>query len=83
MQLHGGTSQTRWLDVETWNGTSGQDLSIVVNPAGKRPGTYQIDVRIVADDPSVQDGEQTVSITLHVKKALHTTYLPTIRRSAP
>ncbi len=77
------TPTTRWLDVQTLNGTSGQDLSVVVDPAKKKPGTYQIELRIVADDPNIRNRDQTVSITLHVKKDLHSTYLPTIRRSAP
>jgi len=75
--------KARWLDAKTLSGTSGQDLSIVVDPTGKKPGTYQIDIRIVAGEPSVQNGDQTVSITLYIRKELHRTYLPTIRSSAP
>ncbi len=77
------TPTARWLEVQILSGTSGQDLSVVVDPARKKPGTYQIDIRIVADDPSVQNRDQTVSITLQVKKELHGAYLPTIYRSVP
>ena len=75
--------EARWLTADVLSGTRGQDLEIVVDPAGKKPGTYQIDVRIVANDPSLQKGDQTVSITLHITRELHNIYLPATFRSAP
>jgi hypothetical protein len=77
------TPEARWVAAKTLNGTSGQDLAIVVDPAGRKPGTYQIDVRIVADDPTIQNGDQTASITLHIRRELHSTYLPAVFRSVP
>ena len=75
--------EARWLEAQTLSGSSGQDLSVIIDPTGKKPGTYEIELNIMADDPSVQNGDQTVSITLHVKDELYATYLPSIRRSAP
>jgi hypothetical protein len=76
-------SKARWLDADTLSGQSGQELHFVLDPSGKKPGTYRIDIRIASDDPRVQNGDQDISITLHVKEELHSTYLPAIYRSAP
>lgn len=75
--------EARWLEAQTLSGSSGQDLNITIDPTVKKPGSYRIDIHIVADDPGIQNGEQTVSITLHVKEELYVTFLPTIRRSVP
>jgi hypothetical protein len=76
-------TKASWLAAENLEGTSGQDLEVVVYPAGKKPGTYQADIRIVADDPSIQNRDQTVSIILHVRKELHSAYLPATFGTVP
>jgi hypothetical protein len=70
-----------WLDVQPRRGTSGGTVSVVLAPAGRK-GTYEASVRIVADAPGVQNGDQTVPVTLHVTEREHVALLPMVLRSA-
>jgi methionine-rich copper-binding protein CopC len=72
-----------WLDVRSMSGTSGQDIKVEIAANDLKPGTYEASIRIVSDDPDVQNGDQTIPLTLRVRKQLHSTYLPAIHRSDP
>jgi hypothetical protein len=69
-----------WIDVQPPSGNSGQQMSVVVTPNGKSPGTYQATIRVVADNPDIAD--QTVSVTLRVWERVYSTSVPLVLRSS-
>jgi hypothetical protein len=73
--------QVPWLELHPPSGSSGQDATVVVVPAGLAAGTHQATVQITADDPQLQDAEQTIPVTVHVVQRVHTAYLPLAVRS--
>jgi hypothetical protein len=74
--------KVEWLDVQSVHGTSGQDIKIEITADDLKPGTYEASIRITADDASVQNGDQTIPLTVRVRKQLHSSYLPAIHSSA-
>jgi hypothetical protein len=74
------TPRASWLDVQPLSGRSGQEISVVITASKQKPGTYETSIRIVADDPDIPNGDQTIPLTLRVGEEVHSTYLPTIRR---
>lgn len=53
---------------------------MVLNPAGLPAGVCTAHVRIVSQDPAVQNGDQTVQVKLAVSDEIHQVLLPTIMR---
>ena len=76
-------SSAAWLEVQPLSGVSGDQLTVVISPADQALGTHQANIQIVADDPEVEDGDQTIPITLRVLDQVHSTYLPVIIGSNP
>jgi len=72
-----------WLDVQPLSGVSGDQLTLVITPTGQALGTYQVNIQVVADDPEVKDGDQTVPVTLRVLTQVYSTHLPIIVGSGP
>jgi len=72
-----------WLDVQLLSGVSGDQLTVVLTPTGQALGTYQVNIQVVADDPEVEDGDQTIPVTLRVLTQVYSTHLPMIVRSGP
>jgi len=72
-----------WLGVQPLSGASGDQLTVVLTPAGQALGTYQVNIQVVADDPGVKDGDQTIPVTLRVLTQVYSTYLPMIVGSGP
>ncbi len=71
-----------WMDVQPLSGSSGQQMTVVITPTSKALGTYQANIRVVADDPEVENGDQTIPVTLHVLDQVYSTYLPAIFKLA-
>jgi hypothetical protein len=76
-------SGVSWMDVQPLTGSSGQEMMVVITPTGKTLGTYQANIRVLADNPVVQNGDQTIPVTLRVLDQVYSTYLPTVSRPAP
>lgn len=72
-----------WLDVQPLSGTSGDHLTVVVTPGGQALGTYRVNIQVVADDPEVEDGDQTIQVTLRVLSQVYSTHLPMVTGSGP
>ena len=53
---------------------------MTITPNGQALGTYQADIRIVADDPEILNGDQTIPITLRVLDRVYYSYLPIVMR---
>jgi hypothetical protein len=70
--------RVEWLSVQSVRGASGEDLQIEITATDLKPGTYETSIRITADDASVQNGDQTIPLTVRVRKRLHSGYLPAI-----
>jgi hypothetical protein len=68
-----------WMSLSPAGGTSGQVLSAVITPTATL-GTYQTNIRILADDPELQDYDQTIPVTLYVVERVYLTYLPICAR---
>jgi hypothetical protein len=43
-------------------------------------GTYQTNIRILADDPEIQDRDQAIPVELHVVEHVYLVYLPLCTR---
>lgn len=74
------TADVTWLTVQPLHGSSSEALTLVINPAGLDNGTYRAGVRILADDTTIQAGDQTVTVTLQVAEQLSTIALPLLQR---
>ena len=71
-----------WLELQpSMSGMSGQNLDVMLDPTGLDAGTYNATIQIVADDPTLQNGDQTVSVELHVTGEMnHRVFLPMVIR---
>jgi hypothetical protein len=67
-----------WIDVQPLSGSSGQQMTVMITPTGKALGIYQANIRVVANDPEVQNGDQTIPATMHVLDRVHSIYLPAV-----
>jgi hypothetical protein len=65
-----------WLDVSPLSGDSGAELEITLTPAGLDPGAYQASLRVQAAAPAIENGDQTVAITLYVFEQVYSVHLP-------
>jgi hypothetical protein len=77
------TAGASWMGVQPPSGNSGQQMTVVITPTGKALGTYLANIRVVADDPEVENGDQTVPVTLRVLDRVYFIYLPAIFKLAP
>jgi hypothetical protein len=76
-------SDASWLSVAPQSGSSGQTMTVVINPNGKALGTYQAQVHVVTDTPGITDAEQDILVTLHVVKQVRAIYLPVVNSRVP
>jgi len=67
-----------WINARPMSGVSGDQMLVVITPNGQAPGTQQVNIRVVADDPEVKDGERAIPVTLRIVDQVHGTYLPLI-----
>jgi hypothetical protein len=65
-----------WLNVTPSSGSSGEQMSITLTPTDLAIGTYQAGIRVVADNPLIENRDQTVAVTMYVVDQVHSTYLP-------
>ncbi len=68
-----------WLAISTMNGESGQELQLTFQPISL--GVYQTQLKIVADDTSIVNREQTIIITFSVVNEVYHSLLPVIFKS--
>jgi hypothetical protein len=66
------------MAVQPLSGGSGDQLALVITPTDQAPGIYQATIRIVAYDPEVNSGNQTIPVKLHVVDQVHSVFLPMI-----
>ncbi len=69
---------TPWISIQPASGSSGQDITVVITPTGQALGTYQVNIRIVADSPVVGQDIQTVPVRLTIVDKVRSIYLPTV-----
>jgi hypothetical protein len=69
-----------WLDVTPLSGNSGEQITITLTPAALPYGTYQANIRVLADSPEIENHDQTIAVTLYVVERVHFTYLPLVSR---
>jgi len=74
------STNAAWLDIEPLDGTSGEPLTLVMTPTGMSPGTYHADIQIIADDPSIENSNQTITVTLRVVERVSILFLPLLQR---
>lgn len=72
-------SGLKWLNLDRLSGTSGEQISLDIMPGGVAPGTYQAEIRFVADGSHASSASQTLMVTLHVASRVKTVYLPLAR----
>ena len=69
-----------WIDIQPSSGSNGEEITVSITPNGQALDTYQANIRIVADDPEIINGDQTIPITLRVLDRVYYSYLPIIIR---
>jgi len=74
-------AEATWVALRpSLQGMAGQSANTVIDPGGLPNGVYEATIRIVADDPNLQNGEQTVRVRLTVSDQLHQVFLPIVLR---
>jgi hypothetical protein len=69
-----------WLAVQPQSGTCGQPTTVTVTPAGQALGSHSASIRILASASEVQNGDQTIAVTLELVDQVHGAYLPAVVR---
>jgi hypothetical protein len=72
-----------WLTVQPLSGGNGQPMTATINSQGKSLGIYDARIHVVASTPGIENGEQDVSVTLHLAEQLNATCLPAVFAGAP
>jgi hypothetical protein len=67
-----------WVDLQPSSGMSGGQLNVVITPTGQPLGSYQVTIRLIADDPEVKEGNQTIPVTLRVLDRVYGVDLPLV-----
>jgi hypothetical protein len=94
-QVHGSGSDTftwtasvtptaaAWVGVQPLDGSEGQQVTVVLTPTARPLGVYQASIRVVAGEPEIANGDQSLPVTLYVLDHVYTTYLPLLSEAAP
>lgn len=69
-----------WLNMTPLGGSSGEQMTITLTPTGLDPGTHRASIRVLAGDPEIEDGDQTIAVTLQIVDQVHAVYFPLVRR---
>lgn len=69
-----------WVSLSNSTGVSGTSATVVFNPAGLKPGTYNASLRVVSTQAGVLQNDQTVPVTLVIPTQPRMIYLPAVRR---
>ncbi len=69
-----------WLNVTPLNGSSGDHMTVTLTPTALAPGIYSASIRVLASNPQIKNGDQTVAITLYIADQVHFVYLPLVRK---
>lgn len=70
-----------WVALQpSLQGMVGQSANTVLDPTGLPNGVYEASIRVVADDPSLLNGAQTVQVRLTVSDQIHQVFLPIVIR---
>jgi hypothetical protein len=77
------TANEAWFDVQPLAGSSGERVTVTFRPTGLPLGSYSAGLKIVADDPTLANYEQTIPISLQVVEQVHSAYLPLIVSATP
>ena len=67
-----------WMTAYPLTGTSGQEITVIITPAGMANGVYETDIRITTDDPQIQEGERVSSVKLVLTDQIHGVNLPVV-----
>jgi hypothetical protein len=78
-----GPTDASWLDVRPRSGYNGQEVTVVLTPTDKAPGTYQGKIHVVAESPWIGNAEQNIIVTMRVSEQINRYYVPTIFGGAP
>jgi hypothetical protein len=68
-----------WLNVTPLSGVAGQVITVTLTPPAALD-VYTATIRVVADNPQVQDSDQTIPVTLEVVDRIWPSYLPLTAR---
>ena len=55
-------------------------MAITLTPTALAPGIYHASIRVLAGTPQIEDGDQTVAITLSVVDRVHLACLPLVMK---
>jgi hypothetical protein len=69
-----------WISAQPPSDSSGQDITVVITPTGKAPGTYQASIRIVIDSPVFGQEVKTIPVSLTIVNKIQGMYLPALFR---
>jgi hypothetical protein len=69
-----------WIRTSPASGNNSQPLLLTLTPGSKGVGTYTASVRIQSTTAGVQNGDQTVPVTLKIVSRLFHVYLPITRQ---
>jgi hypothetical protein len=69
-----------WMTAFPLSGTSGESITVVISPMGMTYGLYETGLQVVADDPEIHQGDQTVPITLSVVDQIRSLFMPVVSR---
>ncbi len=69
-----------WLEVTPLSGSSGQAMTVTLDPDGLAYDTYQASIRVLAGSTEIGDHDQTIAVTLYVVEQIYSTYLPLVGR---
>jgi hypothetical protein len=69
-----------WLNVTPLSGSSGEQMAITFTPTALASGVYPASIRVLAGTPQIENGDQTITITLYIVDQVHFAYLPLVRK---
>jgi hypothetical protein len=69
-----------WLDVTPLSGSSGEQMAITFTPTALASAVYPASIRVLAGTPQIENGDQTITITLYIVDQVHFAYLPLVRK---
>jgi hypothetical protein len=62
------------------SGSSGEEITITVAPTGLAPGTYGANIRVLAGAYGIENGDQTIAVTLRIVEQVYSSWLPLVSR---
>ncbi len=73
-------ADSSWISIQPTSGGSGQDITLVMTPTGKAPGTYEASIRIVVDNPVFGQEIQIIPVRMVIVNKIQGVYLPAVLR---